>query len=97
MPLIYTKYYLIMILAATMASLFIPALNVSAQPQRTNQAMPEDVAASDSVTLLLESQSVSAGAHTHLYDTGIFHITNVQDVQVTPDTPPCTPGPYRGC
>jgi hypothetical protein len=56
--------------------------------------MPEDVAASDSVTLLLESQSVSAGAHTHLYDTGSFHITNVQ---VTPDTPPCTPGPYRGC
>jgi len=83
-----------MILAATMASLFIPALNVSAQPQGTNQAMPEGVAASDSVTLLLESQSVSSGAHTLLYDTGSFHITNVQ---VTPDTPPCTPGPYRGC
>ena len=83
-----------MILAVTVASSFIPALNVSAQSQGTNQAMPEDGAASDSVTLLLESQSVSAGAHTHLYDTGSFHITNVQ---VTPDTPPCNPGPYRGC
>ena len=93
----YTKYYLIIILSATIASLFIPAFNVSAQPQGTNQAMPEDVAASDSVTLLLESQSVSAGARTHLYDTGSFHITDVQDVQVTPDTPTCTPGPYRGC
>jgi hypothetical protein len=63
-----------MILAITVVSSFIPALNVSAQTQGTNQTMPEDVVTRDSVTLLLESKSVSAGAHIHLYDTGSFHI-----------------------
>jgi hypothetical protein len=74
MPLMYTKYFLFTVLATTIASSFIPALNVSAQAQGTNQTMAEDVITRDSVTLLLESKSVSAGAHIHLYDTGSFHI-----------------------
>ena len=70
----YSKYFLLLILAATIASSFIPALNISAQTQGTNQTNVKDVITRDSVTLLLESKTVSPGAHIHLYDSGSFHI-----------------------
>ena len=73
----YSKYFLLIILStATVATSFTPALNpfAQAQGQGTAQLTLQNVITRDSVTLLLESKSVSPGSHIHLYDTGSFHI-----------------------